>query len=188
MLFSLLNKYPLVPTVIICDDLAKISFWLGCMNCMSVYSRQCAWVCTPLPTFLSSSWPSFLSKGTPGLGFNVVPWPKISYHSPGYFMGLIGADGPTNSLGFDTCDSEREMWLWQAELLTAEKCAGLNVFRVMVLALRVFRDAVTSLLNLHCEHKCKSRCGWYILYTKAELGSGFLLSVRLDVEGACGVG
>lgn len=25
------------------------------------------------------------------------------------FIGLIGADGPTNSLGFDTCDSEREM-------------------------------------------------------------------------------
>lgn len=28
-------------------------------------------------------------------------------------MGLIDTDGPAYSLGFDTCESEREMWLWQ---------------------------------------------------------------------------
>lgn len=69
----------------------------------------------------------------------------------------------------------------RAELLTAEKCAWLNVFRVTVLALGVFRDTLTSLLNLECEHRqtplwlvpsvckdwtrkwslaqCKARCG-----------------------------
>lgn len=40
------------------------------------------------------------------------------------------------------CDYDR------AELLRAEKCAGLNVFRVPVLALQVLRDTVTYLLNL----------------------------------------
>lgn len=74
----------------------------------------------------------------------------------------------------------------RGELLTAEKCAWLNVFRVTVLALGVFRDTLTSLLNLECEHIGKPHCGWYLLYAKTGLESGLLLSVRLDVEGACG--
>ena len=62
-----------------------------------------------LSPHLSSSWTSFLSKGTPGLGL----FPNLRFLSIALavFMGLIDTDGPTYSLGFDTCDSEREMGL-----------------------------------------------------------------------------
>lgn len=65
------------------------------------------WVCASLPTSLSSSWTSFLSKGTPGLGL----FPNLRFISIvlAVFMSLIDTDGPAYSLGFDTCDSEREM-------------------------------------------------------------------------------
>lgn len=49
----------------------------------------------------------------------------------------------------------------------------------------VFRDTLT-LLNLPCEHMGKPRCGWCFLYAKIRLQSGLLLSVSLDMEGACG--
>lgn len=76
----------------------------------------------------------------------------------------------------------------RAELLEAEKCAGLNVFRVTVLALHVFKDTLISLFNLHCVHMCRSHCGWYFLYIKTRLEGELLLGVKLDVEGACGNG
>lgn len=41
-------------------------------------------------------------------------------------------------------------------LLTDETCVWVNVFRVAVLALQVFRDTLTSLLNLQCEFMPKS--------------------------------
>lgn len=44
-----------------------------------------------------------------------------------------------------------------------------------------------SLLYLifSCEHMCRSHSGWCFLYVKTRLESGLLLSVRLDIEGAC---
>ena len=50
-----------------------------------------------------------------------------------------------------------------------------------------FRDTL-ALLNLWCEHVCKPHCVWRFLYAKTGQQRGLLLSVRLDVEGACGNG
>lgn len=72
------------------------------------------------------------------------------------------------------CDYDR------AEFLEAEKCAGLNVCRVKVLALRVFRDTLAALLNL-CAHPT-------VVHAKTGLERGLLVSGRLGVEGACGNG
>lgn len=62
-----------------------------------------------LPTSLSSRWSSFLSKGTAGLVFILIPGLRFPGLALAILVGLIDADGPTYSLGFDTCDSEREI-------------------------------------------------------------------------------
>lgn len=72
------------------------------------------------------------------------------------------------------CDYDR------AEFLEAEKCAGLNVCRGMVLALRAFRDTLAALLNLCADPT--------VVHAEAGLERGLLVSVRLGVEGACGNG
>lgn len=61
------------------------------------------------PTYLSSSWPSFLSKGTVVIVFILFPNLRFLSLALAIFVGLIDADGPTYSLGFYTCDSEKEM-------------------------------------------------------------------------------
>lgn len=71
-------------------------------------------------------------------------------------------------------------------MFIVEKCVWLNVFRVTVLVLGVFRDIFIFLFNFECEYIGKFYCGWYFLYVKIGLESGFLFSVRLDVEGVCG--
>lgn len=62
-----------------------------------------------LPTYLSSGWPSFLSKGTIVIVFILFPNLRFLSLALAIFVGLIDANGPTCSLEFDTCDSEKEM-------------------------------------------------------------------------------
>lgn len=72
------------------------------------------------------------------------------------------------------CDYDR------AEFLEAEKRAGLNVCRGMVLALRAFRDTLAALLNLCADPT--------VVQAETGLERGLLASVRLGVGGACGNG
>lgn len=75
---------------------------------LCVFKTSCVGLHSP-PTPLSSSWPSFRSKGTAGLVFVLFSHLRFLSLALALFIDLIDADGLPYSLGFGTCDSEREV-------------------------------------------------------------------------------